>query len=66
MMGLKQLKHRVEPEVQHLKLTAAVLLITLGVSAPSVLLVNLHLLQVFGIEVLKVRGHVPHQGRVHD
>ena len=49
MMGLKQLKHRVEPEVQHLKLTAAVLLITLGVSAPSVLLVNLHLPQVFGV-----------------
>jgi len=66
MMGLKQLKDRVEPEVQYLKLTSPVLLITLGVSAPSVLLVYLHLLQVFGVEVLKVRGDVPHQGRVHD
>ena len=62
MMGLKKLKYRVEPEVEHLILTSPVLLITLGVTAPSVLLVHLNLLQVFGVKILKVRGDVPHQG----
>ena len=43
-----------------------ILLITLGISAPSILLIYLHLLQVFRVELLKVRGDVPHQGGVHD
>jgi len=62
MMGLKQLKDRIEPEVEHLKLTSPILLITLGVSTPSVLFEHLHLLEVFGVKILKVRGNVPHQG----